>query len=110
MALHPARAGALNNTSSYSATPVQYYINPPPPTNATATPHFINITLDGVRAVGAKKGAFFDGLPESIIMGITLRDIDLGSAREASCLYTQGICEGVVAPACPSCLTQPGAR
>lgn len=63
-----------------------------------------------MRAVGAKKGAFFDGLPESIIMGITLRDVDLGGAKEASCAYTTGVCEGVVAPACPSCLTQAGAR
>lgn len=84
----------------------EYYINPPPPTNASATPHFSNITLDGLQYLTRPKaGAYFDGLPESIIEGVTMRNVDLGGAAEASCAYTTGTCEGSVLPACPSCLT-----
>jgi polygalacturonase len=87
----------------------EYYINPPPPTNASATPTFRNITLEGIVAAGAMKtGAFFDGLPESVIDGVTLRDIDLRVAGKAgTCSYTRGSCEGTVLPSCP--LPCPGA-
>ena len=43
----------------------EYYIDPPPPTNASATPHFKNITLDSVVAYTKPKvGAYFDGRKE----------------------------------------------
>lgn len=51
-------------------------------------------------------GAFFDGIPESIITGITLEDSDLSVATKAgTCNFTQGVCRGVVLPACPPCLS-----
>jgi hypothetical protein len=82
----------------------EYYINPPPPTNASATPRFENITIDGLRASGKiSAGAFFDGIPESIITGVTLKDSDLGAAA-STCAYTDGVCVGTVLPSCPPCL------
>jgi len=84
----------------------EYYIDPPPPTNESATPRFFNITLqDLTYTTKPAAGAYFDGLPESVIEGVTMRNVDLGGAAEASCAYTTGVCEGTVLPACPSCLT-----
>ena len=83
----------------------EYYIDPPPPTNASATPRFYNITLEGLTyTTKPTAGAYFNGLPESIIEGVTMRNVDLGGTKEASCAYTTGACEGTVLPACPSCL------
>lgn len=81
----------------------EYYIDPPPPTNASATPSFRNITLDGIIAIGKMKtGFYFDGIPESIIDGITLSNIDLRvAAKQGICSYTQGTCIGNVLPSCP---------
>ena len=47
------------------------------------------------------------GLAESIIDGVTLRNINIVGARTAvgNCSYTVGRCEGTVLPLCPPCLT-----
>ena len=92
----------LNVGSSFQVT--EYYINPPPPTNASATPRFENITLEGLTCAGkVGTGAFFDGIPESVITGVVLRDSNLG-ADAGTCSYTDGVCDGTVLPACPPCL------
>jgi hypothetical protein len=44
-----------------------------PPTNATGTPQFRDITLQNIVSVGAKDGIALDGLPESIIQGVLRR-------------------------------------
>lgn len=98
----------VNVSSVFQIT--EYYINPPPPTNASATPHFRNITLEGVTARGAKVGAFLDGIPESIIEGVVLRNCDFGTAAASTCAYTEGVCEGTVLPACPPCLNATSAQ
>ena len=69
----------LNVGSTFQIT--EYYINPPPPTNASATPRFENITIDGLVARGKiSAGAFLDGIPESVITGVVLKDCDFGAA------------------------------
>ena len=84
----------------------EYYIDPPPPTNASATPRFANITIDGLVARGkVTAGAFIDGIPESIITGLVLKDCDFGGAAASTCDYAEGLCVGTVLPACPPCLT-----
>jgi hypothetical protein len=91
-----------------------HYITQPPPGNATSTPHFRNITLEGLVAVpgtGVGAGSYLYGLPESEIEGIVLRDSDLRGASPPvgpTCNYTAGVCEGTVLPACPPCLTPAG--
>ena len=80
------------------------------PTNATATPIFRNITLENIVAVGAASGWVLDGLAESPIHGLTLRNISIAGPSKASDLFKQcdfvdastAACEGV-RPACPPC-------
>lgn len=86
------------------------YIDPPPPQNASATPHFANITIDGLTLLGTKTrvGTYLYGLPESVMQGIVLRDVDVRAATEqpiGTCQDAVGVCEGSVLPACPPCLT-----
>ena len=86
------------------------YYGAAPPANATGTPLFDNVTYEGLRVLGAsdRRGATtFDGLPESVITGVVLRDVDLGDAAVpfGVCNYTQGVCVGSVLPSCPPCLT-----
>lgn len=88
----------------------EYYIDPPPPTNASATPRFVNITIDGLTVVpgtGTAAGSYFNGLPESVIEGVVLRNVDLRGAKQpiGTCEYAAGVCEGSVLPSCPPCLT-----
>lgn len=77
-----------------------------PPTNATATPVFTNITIDGLTATGSGNGVNLDGLPESMIQGVTLSNLQYtGSGTwNAGCAYATGRCAGVVSPSCPPCL------
>jgi len=94
-----------NVESAWQVT--EYYINPPPPTNASATPSFKNITLENIVATGTMTtGSYFDGIPESIIEGVLIRNVDLRVAQHVGiCNYTQGLCEGSVLPSCPTCFS-----
>jgi polygalacturonase len=90
----------------------EYYSATVPPQNASATPHFSNFTFDNVtstRVPGGKGsiGFYAAGLPESVMAGVTLRNVDLGhpALPVGNCSYTTGACEGTVLPACPPCLT-----
>jgi polygalacturonase len=92
-----------NVQSAFQVT--EYYINPPPPTNASATPSFKNITLENILASGSMEtGSYFDGIPESIIEDVVIRNVDLRVAQRIGiCNYTHGVCEGYVLPECPPC-------
>jgi polygalacturonase len=80
-----------------------------PPTNATATPQMHNVTIAQVGfAPGsspAGTGASIDGLPESLVTGLSLVDVDISNAKKVfgTCDYAQGTCENV-SPSCPPCL------
>jgi polygalacturonase len=89
----------------------EYYIDPPPPGNASSTPAFVNITLENVIAgPGCKDGVYLDGIPESLIHGLTLRNVDVSACATPMqvCNFTQGVCEGSVKPSCPPCLAAGG--
>jgi polygalacturonase len=80
-----------------------------PPTNATATPRFENITISNLHSKSALKGWFLDGLPESPIKGLTLTNITLegtsAKALTAKCDFVDAAtasCTSVL-PACPPC-------
>eukprot|EP01050_Picozoa_sp_SAG11_P056090 SAG11_NODE_34606_length_271_cov_0.593023_1_plen_67_part_10 len=57
------------------------------PTNKTATPSFSNILLQDVRCDRGANSYFIDGLQESPIANLTLRNVTMGSAvgKQASC-------------------------
>jgi polygalacturonase len=89
----------------------EYYEQSLPPQNASATPRFANISVEGLTARGGvKTGFYFNGLPESVIVGVRLRDVVIEGAATpvGNCSYTVGRCEGTVAPLCPPCLTPGG--
>ena len=80
------------------------------PTNATATPVFRNITIADVRAEGCAAGYTLDGLPESKIRSLTLRNITVVGTKNASLWKAcdnvdraSAVCTGV-SPACPPCM------
>lgn len=82
-----------------------------PPTNATATPRFANITLDGVVSASSVQGWFLDGLPESPIRGLTLRNVSLSDVSKQLVVGCDNVdavsssCDAAsVSPACPPCV------
>ena len=85
----------------------EYYEQNLPPQNASATPRFANFTVDGLTSTGATQGFYFNGLAESPITGITLRNVNIKGAKTVvgNCSYSSGVCEGSVLPLCPPCLT-----
>jgi polygalacturonase len=83
-----------------------------PPTNATATPRFENISVIGLHSSNASSGWFLDGLPESPIKGLSLQDvvIDGTDARNLikKCDFVDtatATCTNV-SPSCPPCVTR----
>lgn len=99
--------------SAFAVT--MFYQGNPPPGNASSTPRFANITIDGLAVVpgtGMGVGSLIEGLPESVIQGVTLRNVDLRGAATPigpECVDAVGSCEGSVLPSCPPCLASGGA-
>ena len=63
--------------------------------------------LENVTFVGGGHAGLFDGLPESHIENVTLRDCDFSGGKTAwsKCDYVDGgVCEGST-NACPPCFT-----
>lgn len=80
-----------------------------PPTNATATPIISNVTVENLWSEGAGSGYLLDGLPESTIKGLTLRNVTLVGTKKLykACDFVDvgsAVCEGGVAPECPKCM------
>ena len=81
-----------------------------PPTNATATPRFENISIIDVRSVNAQTGWLLDGLPESTIKGLRLENVVVegtsANKLTVKCDYVDkstAACSGVL-PSCPPCV------
>ena len=75
------------------------------PTNASATPRLQNILIEDCQFKGGKNGGEFNGLKESHIQNVTLRNVDFngGNVTFSTCEYVDnGICEGST-NACPPC-------
>jgi polygalacturonase len=75
-----------------------------PPTNATATPRFDGILVEDVVSDGATVGYDLNGLPESNITNIQLRNLTLTDTGKElkNCQYVVGVCDDVTP--CPPCL------
>jgi polygalacturonase len=73
------------------------------PTNKTATPIFDNILIENVVCEKGHASYFLDGLPEQSILGVTFRNVSMGTevGKESSCSGIVCVCEG--SPSCPSC-------
>lgn len=80
-----------------------------PPTNATATPRFSNVTLEGVTSTSSEQGWFLDGLPESHIEGLHLINVSLSDVSGPLVVGCDNVdaatssCSGVE-PSCPPCV------
>ena len=79
------------------------------PTNKTATPVLRNVLIEDCKFTASKSdlpnAGVMDGLPESHIQNVTLRNVDLngGKAKWQTCQYVDnGVCEGST-NACPPC-------
>ena len=51
------------------------------------TPHFHDITIENLRATGAKEAAVIVGLPESPVAGLTLKNITISAQKGAQIRY-----------------------
>lgn len=74
------------------------------PTNASATPHLQNVLFEDLVFLDSQDAGGFDGLPESPILNITLRNVRFPSnASFGKCDYVSGgVCEGNTSK-CPPC-------
>lgn len=82
------------------------YTGAVPPTNATATPAVHNVTIEDCVVLTGTRVAFeFEGLDDSEITGVLLRNVTVaGGVGNTQCAFVQGTCDGVVpAAACPAC-------
>lgn len=82
---------------------ITLHYRPANETNASATPTFDGIVLEDVRCAAAANSFQIDGLRESPVRRLLLRNVSLGAAvgPEAACEAAQCACER--SPACPSC-------
>ena len=78
------------------------------PTNESATPRLKNILIENCQFIGGNNGGEFNGLNESHIQNVTLRDVDFngGKVSFSTCSYVDsGKCEGST-NACPPCFVK----
>ncbi len=59
------------------------------------TPHFHDITIENVRATGAREAAIVVGLPESPIKGLTLTNVSISARKGAQLRYVDVVGKGV---------------
>jgi len=114
------RGGSVNNitfrdiTLKKASTAVQITDNYQPglpPTNASATPRISNVTIENLLSINSSSGYFLDGLPESPIQGLTLRNVTLEGTSPSSQFKkcdnvdkTTSSCSAGVLPSCPPCV------
>lgn len=59
------------------------------------TPHFHDITIENVKAIGAKEAMVIVGLPESPILNLKLTNVQISAQKGASLQYTNVISSGL---------------
>lgn len=79
----------------------------PPPTNSTATPHIMNVTMSNSYVEDTGIGFEFEGLSDSIITGVLVQNVTLGKNVDPStqCDYINGTCVDQADGTCPKCFT-----
>jgi polygalacturonase len=77
-----------------------------PPTNATATPRYQNVSFANFVSDGCASTYSFQGLNDSILAGISLANMNTSGDRSVgkTCAFAQGVC-GAGVSACPPCFT-----
>ena len=74
-----------------------------PKTNATATPRFDDILIEGLAAKDCGVGFSLDGLPESVIEGLKFVNVDVKAKKMMEkCDYVDGSCTHC--SYCPPCI------
>lgn len=82
-----------------------------PPTNMTGTPVFVNISIEDVTSTSSVEGWLLDGLPESQIHELSLKNVSLSGITKKDVVGCDNIdaatstCDKLsVLPSCPSCV------
>lgn len=96
----------------------EYYPKMLPPEGETAqpvtrlTPHFHDITVENLTAVGSKSAGAIVGLPEAPVLGVTLHNVKIQAERGLIIGYAQVSGTGVTVTAAqvPGILPQAGAK
>ncbi|HEY5330753.1 MAG TPA: glycoside hydrolase family 28 protein [Acidobacteriaceae bacterium] len=60
------------------------------------TPHFHDITIENLKATGAKVAMDIEGLPESPIKGLQLKNVQIDAATGAKIFYAEVVTQGLV--------------
>jgi polygalacturonase len=109
-------------TMSNVATPIQitdYYggdkqgaaaVSPAPVTRLT--PHMHDISIENLKATGAKTAMDIEGLPEAPILGLRLKNVQIDAATGAKIFYAEIMSQGLAVHAAsgPPVMAGPGAK
>ena len=79
-----------------------------PPTNATATPRYTDISFENFSSAGCSSSFSFDGLNDSVITNVRLENVTTDDhAVGATCDFTTGSCD-TLTNHCPPCFARVG--
>jgi polygalacturonase len=76
------------------------------------TPHFHDIRIENLKATGAKTARDIEGLPESPVKGLELKNVQIDAAKGAKIFYAEVVSQGLVvkAQAGPPIMAGQGAK
>lgn len=99
----------MTQTPTFDSFPRRFtldYTGSVPPTNATATPAIHNVTIRDCTVLPGTRVAFeFEGLDDSVITGIALRNVSVDKhVGNTQCDFVNGTCD--FATGCPRCFQQ----
>jgi polygalacturonase len=60
------------------------------------TPHFHDISIENLKATGARDAIDIEGLPESPIKGLQLKNVQIDAAKGAKIFYAEIVTQGLV--------------
>ena len=60
------------------------------------TPHFHDISIENLKATGAKVAMDIEGLPESPIKGLQIKNVQIDAAKGAKIFYAEIVTQGLV--------------
>ena len=63
------------------------------------TPHFHDIRIENLKATGAKTAMDIEGLPESPVKGLELKNVQIDAAKGAKIFYAEIVTQGLVVKA-----------
>jgi polygalacturonase len=63
------------------------------------TPHFHDILIENLKATGAKTAMDIEGLPESPVKGVEMKNVQIDAAKGAKIFYAEVVTQGLVVKA-----------